>query len=365
MAVARVLRGTSRNVETPQRALSRDATPNSAFFVRDHFDEPEIDPVNYRLWIGETRWFSLSDLRRLPQHRVTCVLECAGNGRNRMVPRPKGIEWGDNAVGCATWEGPALRDVLRLVAPPKGTVEVVFQGADSGPEGGDFRHFERSLPIDVATGEGPILALRMNGKPLPVSHGAPVRLIVPGWYAVASVKWLMEIRYIDHPFTGYYQAKGYVWDDGSPVREVRPRGILTRPNPNVPARAGATRLEGRAWAGAGLAGVEVRVDDGAWLAARLGRSPGIHAWVPWSLETTLPEGSHRVRVRARDSIGRTQPLDPVWNRLGYGYNTSEENHVRVDARWPRITSAIRIRRKAPAIGQSLSSQDPDSQKGVA
>lgn len=312
------------NAETPWVGLLPERTPAEAFFVRDHFDEPALDPATWHLRIGagavRAKAFTLPQLQRLPQRRVACVLECAGNGRSRMVPKPPGVAWGDRAVGCATWEGPALADVLRAAPPEEGMVEAVFRGADLGVEGHAVAHFERSLPLDVALGEGPIVALTMNGAPLTKAHGAPARLVVPGWYGVASVKWLVDVTYIARPFTGYFQRQHYVWDDGSPVRGVRPRALLLRPHPGEPVKAGEVRLEGRAWSGEGVAEVLVQVDEGPWRAAELGAADGPWAWRAWALPVRLEAGRRRVRARAVDAKGEAQPLEPVVNRLGYGNN---------------------------------------------
>jgi DMSO/TMAO reductase YedYZ molybdopterin-dependent catalytic subunit len=314
-----------RNAETPWTGLLPERTPVDSFFVRNHFDEPTLEPSVYHLRIaGEVeraKAFTLGQLQRLPQQRVTCVLECAGNGRSRMVPRPPGVAWGDRAVGCATWEGPALAEVLRACPPGDGIVEAVFRGADLGIEGDVVAQFERALPLEVAMAPGPILALTMNGQSLTKSHGAPVRLIVPGWYGVASVKWLTDVRYLSKTFTGYFQKQRYVWDDGAGLQEMRPRSMLLRPHPGEPLRAGVVVLEGRAWAGAGVAEVAVSVDDGAWQQAQLGPEESPAAWRTWTLDAPLAEGEHAVRSRARDRHGAWQPLEPVVNKLGYGYNT--------------------------------------------
>lgn len=314
-----------RNAETPWAGLLPARTPAEAFFVRDHFDEPALDPATWHLRIGagaaRPKALLLPQLQRLQPHQVACVLECAGNGRSRMVPKPPGVAWGERAVGCATWEGPALRDVLALAPPEPGMTEAVFRGADLGVEGSTVAHFERSLPLGVAQAEGPIIALRMNGQPLPRAHGAPARLIVPGWYGVASVKWLTDVRYIDRPFTGYFQKERYVWDDGSVVGPMRPRAMLLRPHPGEPLAAGTVRLEGKAWGRGGVRRVAVQVDDGPWQDAALAPAEGPHAWVGWHLDTALAHGTRRVRVRCTDGAGQEQPLEPVVNRLGYGYNT--------------------------------------------
>lgn len=315
------------NAETPWVGLLPTHTPVESFFVRDHFDEPSLAPESYHLRVGagaaRPKAFVLAQLQGLPQQRVACVLECAGNGRSRMVPRPPGVPWGDRAVGSAVWEGPALRDVLQQAPPEPGMAEAVFRGADLGIEGHVVAHFERSLPLEMALGPGPILALRMNGQPLNRSHGAPVRLIVPGWYGVASVKWVTDVRYVDRPFTGYFQKQRYVWDDGSPVRELRPKAMLLRPHPGEPVHAGSVTLEGRAWAAQGVAEVAVQVDEGPWLPCELGPPEGPWAWVPWERSVELEPGPRRVRARCRDAQGAWQPLDPVVNRLGYGYNTAQ------------------------------------------
>jgi DMSO/TMAO reductase YedYZ molybdopterin-dependent catalytic subunit len=297
-----------------------------SFFVRDHFEEPVLDLATYHLRVAglaaKPKALTLAQLQRLPQQRVTCVLECAGNGRTRMVPRPAGVPWGDRAVGCAVWEGPSLAEVLRGAPPEEGAVEAVFRGADLGVEGGVVAHFERSMPVAAATAPGPLLALRMNGAPLAKEHGAPLRLIVPGWYGVASVKWLTDIRYVDKPFTGYFQKTRYVWDDGTTVFQMRPKSVLLRPHPGEPLRAGSVVLEGRAWGGeGGIAEVVVSVGDGPWKSCDLGPSEGVGAWRTWKATVDLTRGNQRIRCRARDTAGEWQPLEPVVNKLGYGYNT--------------------------------------------
>jgi DMSO/TMAO reductase YedYZ molybdopterin-dependent catalytic subunit len=320
-----VVQAKPRNAETPWAALLAPHTPAEAFFVRNHFDEPHLDAQVWHLRVGigarRPKAWTLPMLERLPQAEVTCVLECAGNGRSRMVPKPPGVAWGERAVGCATFTGPRLKDVLAPAPPEEGMVEAVFKGADLGIEGGTIAHFERSLPLALAQGEGPIVALRMNGAPLTRSHGAPARLVVPGWYGVASVKWLTDVRYVDRPFKGYFQSQRYVWDDGAIVQHLRPRAMLLRPHPGEPLAEGDVLLEGRAWAGRGVAKVAVQVDDGPWQDAALGEAEGPHAWVPWRLRARLDEGPRRIRARAWSVDGEAQPLEPVVNQLGYGNNT--------------------------------------------
>lgn len=342
------------NAATPIAALQEPLTPNDRFFVRNHFDAPRLDPETYLLHVADTgrrvTGFTLAKLERLPQRRVTAVLECAGNARHRMAPRPPGLPWGDGAVGCATWEGPSLRDVLASAGLPPRGVEVLFGGADVGEEEGRVLRFERSLPLGEAMREDVIVALRMNGEALRPAHGAPARLVVPGWYAVASVKWLRSVRLLERRFTGWFQRQRYVWDDGSPVTSLRIKTLILRPTHGARVQAGPISVEGRAWGGAGVAEVRVRLDDGPFQAAALNDLADAHAWHAWSTLLELPPGAHRVMARARDTQGRWQPLEPVVNRLGYGYNTAHT--VRVQAisasREPEVqTAASRPRTPSP------------------
>jgi len=324
------------NAETPRDALRATITPADSFFIRNHFDEPTLAAESYRLRITQgsavLREFALADLERLPQEGVTCVLECSGNGRTHVVPQPEGVPWGDRAIGCATWEGPSLSQVLRSVPPSRDVVEVVFVGADHGIAANVESSFERSMPANAALRSGPILALRMNGAPLPKSHGAPLRLVVPGWYGMASVKWLIEVRYESAPFTGFFQKTEYRYDEATPVTEVRTKSLLLRPAPGEEVAEGRVTLEGRAWSGRGIREVQVQVDDGAWRRTELGPGEGPFDWRTWRFAVELTRGTHRIRARAQNTSGEWQPLDPVANRRGYGYNTADAVEVVVGIR---------------------------------
>ena len=321
------------NAETPRAALEERLTPNGQFFVRNHFDVPEVDPKTYLLHAEDLarrpKGFTLAQLRSLPQRRVTAVLECAGNSRRSMVPRPPGLLWGDGAVGCATWEGPSLRDLLAQVGPLSGVAEVLFGGADVGAEDGRMLRFERSLPLAEALREGVIVALRMNGEALSPEHGAPARLVVPGWYGVASTKWLVSVRLLERPFTGWFQRDRYVWSDGSPVTALRPKTLILRPADHARVQAGPVSVRGRAWGSAGVEEAQVRADDGPYLSAALTETGEPNGWCRWSAVVGLAPGPHTVTARARDAWGQRQPLDPVVDPLGYGYNTAQA--VRVEA----------------------------------
>jgi DMSO/TMAO reductase YedYZ molybdopterin-dependent catalytic subunit len=301
-----------RNVETSERALREPITPAGDFYVRSHFAVPDIDPASWRLALPGGAHATLATLARLPQREIAAVLECAGNGRTRFRPMPTGTPWADGAVACGSFGGAPLADALRGARIPEGTVELVFGGAEG---------FERSLPLDVALHPDTLVCTRMNGAPLSRDHGAPARLLVPGWYGVASVKWLVEVRASAAPFEGRYQKDDYVYKpDGGPVTRMRVKSIV---HP-VDARVGApARVTGFAWSGdAPIASVDVSTDSGtSWHAAKLGEDRGAYAWRAWSHEwTPAKAGVAMVLARAKDEAGNAQPWESAWNALGYGQN---------------------------------------------
>jgi DMSO/TMAO reductase YedYZ molybdopterin-dependent catalytic subunit len=276
---------------------------------------------------------SLPELIRLPAETMAVTLECAGNGRARFRPPAPGVQWGPGAVGTAEWTGPRLADVLARAGIRPGSCEVIFGGADQGAVGGSPRsiRFERSLPLRDALEAGALLAYAMNGQPLPVRHGYPLRLVVPGWYAVASVKWLTDIRVVAEPFDGFFQATHYVYDRGGrdpreAVRQMNVRALITRPATGQELPGGAVIVRGVAWSGAApVARVEVSVAGGPWRKARLVGVAAAHGWQQWEfLASGLRPGEVTIRARAADLAGRVQPERPEWNRLGYAANFIHE-----------------------------------------
>jgi DMSO/TMAO reductase YedYZ molybdopterin-dependent catalytic subunit len=244
------------------------------------------------------------------------------------------------AVSTAEWTGVPLVEVLDRAGVRPDAREVLFRGADGGTlEGhsGPIR-FERSLSVDQSRDGDALLAYAMNGEPMPAQHGYPVRLIVPGWYAVASVKWLTEIELIDRPFAGHYQAEKYWYEwerDGSLVRDpvtlLRVRALITEPGPDQEVRRGDLVIRGVAWSGAApIARVEVSVDGGTWQEARLVSERRRYSWQWWELGTRVLEpGAVTLRARATDLAGRTQPDIAEWNRMGYGNNAVQRVPIRV------------------------------------
>jgi len=333
-----------RNCETPISELVGSLTLQASFYVRNHFDAPTLDAANWRLEVGglveHPLRLRLADLEGMRSQTLIVTLECAGNGRAFLHPATEGEPWGLGAVGTAAWTGVSLGDVIDRAGPGAPVRELVFRGADSGPVGqsSEIRGFERSLPIDEARQSGAVLAYAMNGEPLPRQHGYPLRLIVPGWYGVASVKWLTTIEAIKTPFSGYFQTEKYVyeWERGGPVvrepvNRLRVRALITEPGPDQAVDAGDLVVRGMAWSGAApIARVEVRVGGGAWREARLLGSPSRDRWQPWVLIASVADpGRTTVAARATDLAGRTQPKRPEWNRLGYGSNAIQEVAIHV------------------------------------
>jgi DMSO/TMAO reductase YedYZ molybdopterin-dependent catalytic subunit/rhodanese-related sulfurtransferase len=324
------------NCETSIPALVGGVVmPNARFYVRNHFETPRLDPVSWRLevigLVERPLRLSLRDLHNMRSETLVATLECAGNGRSAFDPPADGEQWQLGAVSTAEWTGVPLAEILDRAALAPEALEIVFRGADQGNvgEAADPIRFERSLQVTDAGHSGSLLAYAMNGEPLPLEHGYPLRLIVPGWYAVASVKWLTEIEVIGSPFTGFFQTKRYFYEtqcNGTvarePVRLQQVRSVITQPSAGQEVSAGDLVVRGVAWSGAApIDKVEVSIGHGPWQNARLIGQCHRHSWQWWELLTRVDSpGETTLRARATDLAGRTQPERPCWNRLGYGGN---------------------------------------------
>jgi DMSO/TMAO reductase YedYZ molybdopterin-dependent catalytic subunit len=286
---------------------------------------------------------SLRDVQNMRSQTLVATLECAGNGRSMFEPPVEGEQWRLGAVSTAEWTGVPLVEILDRSGLQPNAREVVLRGADGGPVESrvDPIRFERSLSLDEARTSDALLAYAMNGEPLPLQHGYPLRVIVPGWYSVTSVKWLTDIEVIDTPFDGFFQTERYVYEwerDGAterePVRLQQVRSVITEPTSDEDVPAGDLVIRGVAWSGAApIAHVDVRVGDGAWQRARLIGARQRHSWQWWELLTRIDEhGETTVRARATDLAGRTQPEQPAWNRLGYGANAIQVLSLRIQPR---------------------------------
>jgi DMSO/TMAO reductase YedYZ molybdopterin-dependent catalytic subunit len=317
--------------------------PNAHFYVRNHFQIPMLDASTWRLRVGglveRTLALGLRDLTTMRSETLVVTLECAGNGRYRLDPPVEGEKWRTGAVSTAEWTGVPLVEVLDRAGIKPEAAEVVFRGADSGRVDGHGEvAFERSLTVDTARDSQALLAYAMNGEQLPMQHGFPVRLIVPGWYGVASVKWLTHIEAVPDAFDGYFQATKYWFEvvkDGQTVRDPvtlqRVRALITEPASDDDLPVGDLAVRGVAWSGAApIARVDVSVDGGPWQEARLIGSRHRHSWQWWELITRVERpGAISLCARATDLAGRTQPDAPEWNRNGYGNNAIEALTVRL------------------------------------
>jgi sulfane dehydrogenase subunit SoxC len=343
------LRLAARNHAMPIEALRHELTPAGLHYLLIHYDIPAVDPDTWRLDIGgaveRPVSLSLAELRERPSVTRAVTLECAGNGRALLEPRPISQPWLTEAIGTAEWTGVPLGTLLEEAGLRDDAVEVLFTGLDRGVEGGVEQDYERSLPVAEALGADALLAYAMGGAPLPPQHGYPLRLVVAGWYGMAHVKWLRAITALTEPFQGYQQAVGYRMYDadgnaGAPVTRMMPRALTIPPGiPDFLTRArvldaGARLLEGRAWSGwAPVQRVEVSVDGGeTWADAQLGRELGERAWRGWSWEWDAAPGEYVICSRATDGAGNVQPVDAPWNLKGYANNGVERIPVTVRGR---------------------------------
>jgi len=339
------------NLELPFATLAGRLVPNHQFYVRSHFPVPALAAADWQLSIegevSQTLRIGYEELRALPAQTVMATLECAGNGRARLAPKAKGLLWEQGAVGNATWTGVPLSALLARAGVAAGAVEVIFEGSDQGavldePRSPGAIHYARSLPLAKASQPEVLVAYLMNGEPLPPEHGFPARLVVPGWYGMASVKWLSKIIVSAAPFEGYWQTLEYAYwrrvhgqPTLTPITEMLVKAEIARPALLEAVPAGQPyRVHGAAWAGESeLASVEVSLDQGhTWQPARLLDDPVPFAWRLWEFTWTPPAAPGRctIQARATDRAGCTQPTAHDPDRRNYMINriTSVEVVVR-------------------------------------
>jgi DMSO/TMAO reductase YedYZ molybdopterin-dependent catalytic subunit len=335
------------NLETPLEYFSDPVTPNRAFFVRyHHANIPEVDPARWSLRVGgpaagQTLSFTLEQLReQFEMVEVTALCLCSGNRRGLFSPHVMGVQWGSGAMGNARWRGVRLADVLKKTGLRPDAVEVAFDGSDAPvmPGGADF---QKSLPVAKALDKDTLIALEMNGAPLPALHGAPARLVVPGWTATYWIKHLSSVEVRNTAFDNFWMKTAYRIPTGAfpglakfasqetaantPITEIAVNSLITAPTPRMPVpRGGSIEVRGMAWdGGSGLERVELSADRGAtWKPARLGEDLGKYSLRPWSFMVRVPGSAATVPVwvRATSRNGTTQPMEPVPNPAGYHNN---------------------------------------------
>jgi DMSO/TMAO reductase YedYZ molybdopterin-dependent catalytic subunit len=337
----------ARNRGLPLEALRYDLTPTGLHYLLIHWDIPAVDPDRWRLRlhgrVARPLELTLAELKARPRRTIPVTLECAGNGRARLSPRPLSQPWLLEAIGTAEWTGTPLAPLLDEAGIAADAVEMVFTGADRGIQAEIEQEYQRSLPIADAMRPEVLLVYEMNGAELQPQHGFPLRLIIPGWYGMASVKWLTRIEAVAVPFAGYQQSPGYRYqadaeDPGEPVTRIRVRALMVPPGiPDFFTRrrvvdAGRVTLRGRAWSGnAPVAQVEVGVDS-VWKDADLDLPIGEWAWRGWSYTWDATPGEHELTCRATDAAGNGQPLDQPWNYQGMGNNMVQTLVVNVRSR---------------------------------
>jgi DMSO/TMAO reductase YedYZ molybdopterin-dependent catalytic subunit len=324
-----------QDLETPVAAFTEEFTPNDVFFVRSHFGPPIIDAAKWRLrvegLVEHPAELSMADLRKHTKAGLPSVLQCAGNGRALFRPRVAGAQWERGAVGQALWRGVRLSDLLQRAGVKPAARFVTFIPGDH-PMAPTVPKFVRSIPIEKAQ-DDVLLAWEMNGAPLSILHGAPLRAVVPGWAGDHWVKWLRGIRVSDAEDGGFYMQTAYkfptepIAPGAKPARvktltSIPVKSLIASPVEGSLVPAGQRVIQGVAFGGTGpIVGLEVSVDDGAsWQKAQLDRMPARGAWQRWRYAWQAQPGAYVLRARATDSAGEAQPREPQWNPGGYLYN---------------------------------------------
>ncbi len=336
------------NLESSVASLGDRLTPADEFFVRSHFGAPAVDLLPWEVevvgLVDRPLRLSRDELGRMEQATRTAVLQCAGNGRGLYRPRVPGVPWERGAVGQAEWAGVRLAELLDRAGPHKDAAHVHFLGADSPPTP-KIAPFVRSIPLDRARDEGSVLALRMNGQPLPTLHGGPARLVVPGWAGNNWFKWVRRIVVARDEAPGFYMQTAYRMPrtpapprPGQPAVPLDPvtwmnvKSLITAPGRGDVVPGGRVEIRGVAWTGQGhVTRVDVRIGaDGRWREAALLDQPEPGAWRRWRLEWE-PDRTGRIAitVRAADSTGAVQPPVPAWNKSGYLWNGHDEVEIEV------------------------------------
>ncbi|WP_175488362.1 sulfite oxidase [Alteribacillus bidgolensis] len=333
------------NQESPVHFLQPDFISSEYVYRRNHFSFPVITPKNFTLLINgrvnKPLTFHYFDLLKMPAKTIEMVMECAGNKRAKFKPRIYGEQWEDGAITHGRWKGIPLFHLLSFTEVQEEGQEIVFEGFDAGKQKDNkIVPFARSLPLQNALHPDVLVAYQYNDQPLKFKHGFPLRLVVPQWYGMASVKWLKRITVTDSPFHGPFQTIDYVYyfknkeNRNIPVTYMNVNSIIQQPLDQTIRNKGNQLIKGTAWTGRGnITEVVISFDQGkTWRPTLLNKSlAGPYSWVTWQyLWQADKKGEYNIWIRASDSAGRIQPTKPVWNKKGYGYNAISEVHVKIE-----------------------------------
>jgi DMSO/TMAO reductase YedYZ molybdopterin-dependent catalytic subunit len=318
--------------ETPVSGLNTWLTPNNLFYIRGHFPFQNIPDDDWRIEINgsvQTPYeINTDELMELSKKTLPTTMECAGNNRKDLDPKVSGNQFDTGAVSTAIWAGASLSEILHKAGILGVTKEILFEGADKGvPEPGkEIISYCRSLPVEDINSDI-LIAYEMNGEPIPLEHGGPIRLIVPNWYGMASVKWLNKITALEKPFEGYFQTYKYVikgtGEPDRPVREMKIKSAFSVEKQRASFSSETVSISGFAWSGLGdIKKVEISHDGGKnWLKTNLQEPKSVYSWQHWIIDWIPPQiGSYTFLCKATDTKGNSQPIEPNWNKMGYEIN---------------------------------------------
>ena len=337
------------DLEMPLDGFKDWITPIDRFFVRCHTYTPKVELSDWSLKIdgvvNEPVTLTLDDLKKLPRVELVGVLECAGNGRSFYEPHVPGAQWAYGSVGNGRWAGARLRDVLQKAGLKDGARHLLLDGADVPL--GKMPKFQRTIPVQKALDPDTLLAYEMNGQPLPVEHGFPLRLIAAGWAGDSWVKWLRHIEVLDHEFEGFWMKTAYRHPghgvppgtavdpkDMIPVTDLNVKSVIASPRDF--AKPGAVRIQGAAWSNASaVSKVDVSTDGGqSWKSAKLLGQQTKYGWRLWQYDWKAEAGKYTLIARATNIAGKTQPLAQEWNPSGYLWNVAQPCAITVSAEQP-------------------------------
>jgi DMSO/TMAO reductase YedYZ molybdopterin-dependent catalytic subunit len=334
------------NQETPIHFIQDDTIQTTLFYRRNHFSYPKLTYSNYFIpingLVSTPILLSIQNIFQLPAKTLEVVLECSGNKRSLFEPKVFGEQWEKGAMSQGVWKGVPLRTLLEITGIKEEAKEVVIEGYDIGKRTDSDKEisYSRSLPLEKALHPDTIIAYEYNNQPLSFKHGFPFRLIVPSWYGMASVKWIKQISVIGSHFTGPFQDIDYIYypnmdnDDGAfPVTAINVNSTIQKPLDMASLNTGKHELRGIAWTGKGhITKVEISMDNGnTWSEAKVTHLNSVYKWVPWTFEwNAAQKNAYTIMSKATDSYGQTQPLNPFWNRKGYGYNAVDRIKVKVE-----------------------------------